>query len=66
MISIAQNHSTSQSSDRGAAGEIVAQAQEYLAEAGNMVKDVVTNRPALALGVALAAGVLLGWLIKRR
>jgi len=66
MISIARNQSSSQSLDGGAAGEIVAQAEEYLAEAGNMVKDVVTNRPALALGVALAAGVLLGWLIKRR
>jgi ElaB/YqjD/DUF883 family membrane-anchored ribosome-binding protein len=66
MISIAQNHSTSQSSDRRAASEIVAQAQDYLAEAGNMVKDVVNNRPALALGVALATGVVLGWLIKRR
>jgi ElaB/YqjD/DUF883 family membrane-anchored ribosome-binding protein len=66
MISIARNHSSSQSSDRGAAGEIAAQAEEYLAEAGNMFKDVITNRPALALGAALAAGVLLGWLIKRR
>jgi ElaB/YqjD/DUF883 family membrane-anchored ribosome-binding protein len=65
MISIARNQTSSQSS-RGGTGEVLAQAQEYLAEAGNVVKDVVHNRPALALGVALAAGVLLGWLIKRR
>jgi hypothetical protein len=66
MISIAPDHSSSQSSDRGGAGELLAQAQEYLAQAGTIVKDLVTNRPALALGAALAAGVLLGWLIKRR
>jgi ElaB/YqjD/DUF883 family membrane-anchored ribosome-binding protein len=65
MISIARNQ-TSQSSDQGAASEVLAQAQEYLAEAGEVVKDVINNRPALALGVALATGVILGWLIKRR
>jgi ElaB/YqjD/DUF883 family membrane-anchored ribosome-binding protein len=65
MISFARNQ-TSQPSDQGAGGEVLAQAQEYLAEAGEVVKDVINNRPALALGVALAAGVILGWLIKRR
>jgi hypothetical protein len=66
MISIARNPDASRSSDRGVPAELVARAQEYLAEAGEIVKDVVTNRPALALGAALAAGVVLGWLIKRR
>lgn len=66
MISIAQNQTSSESSAQGAAGEMLARAQEYLAEAGEMVKDVVNHRPALALGVALATGVVLGWLIKRR
>ncbi len=66
MISIARNQTSSSSSDQGAAGELLAQAQDYLAQAGEVVKDVVTNRPALALGVALATGVILGWLIKRR
>ena len=66
MISVARNQTSSESSNRGAGGEIVAQAQEYLAEAGEIVKDVVNQRPALALGVALATGVVLGWLIKRR
>jgi ElaB/YqjD/DUF883 family membrane-anchored ribosome-binding protein len=66
MISIARNQTSSSSSDQGAAGEVLAQAQEYLAEAGEIVKDVIHNRPALALGAALAVGVILGWLIKRR
>ena len=66
MISIARNQAESESSERGAAGEVLAQAQEYLSQAGEVVKDVVNQRPALALGVALATGVLLGWLIKRR
>jgi ElaB/YqjD/DUF883 family membrane-anchored ribosome-binding protein len=66
MISIARENASSQSAESGAGGEILAQAQEYLAEAGEIVKDVVNNRPVLALGAALAVGVVLGWLIKRR
>jgi len=66
MISTARNHDSERTSDQAGAGEIVAQAQEYLAEAGEVVKNLVTERPALALGAALAAGVVLGWLIKRR
>jgi hypothetical protein len=66
MITIARNHSSTPSSEPGGAGEILALAQEYLAEAREIAKDVITNRPALALGAALAAGVVLGWLIKRR
>ncbi len=66
MISIARDQTSSASSDEGPAGEALARAREYMAEAGEMVKDVVNHRPALALGVALATGVLLGWLIKRR
>jgi ElaB/YqjD/DUF883 family membrane-anchored ribosome-binding protein len=48
------------------AGEIAAEARRRLAEAEEILKDVVTNRPILAVGAALAAGVILGWLIKRR
>jgi ElaB/YqjD/DUF883 family membrane-anchored ribosome-binding protein len=72
MISIARNQSAARSSDGpggalgDSAGELAAQAREYLSEAAEVVKDVITNRPALALGAALATGVLLGWLIKRR
>ena len=46
--------------------EITDLAQAWLEGAGEMVKTVITDRPALALGTALAAGVFLGWLIKRR
>jgi hypothetical protein len=42
------------------------EAHAWLEDAGEMLTNVVTNRPALALGAALAAGVFLGWLIKRR
>ncbi len=60
MISIARDQESSQTS------EGLVQAQEYLAEAGEAVKNLVNTRPALALGAALAVGVVLGWLIKRR
>ena len=66
MISIARDHESSRSRDQEGVGELFAQANEYLAETGEFVKDLITNRPALALGAALAAGVILGWLIKRR
>ena len=66
MITIARDSASSGTGDRDDGGEMFAQAREYLAETGTFVKDLVTNRPALALGAALAAGVVLGWLIKRR
>jgi len=66
MISIARDPASARSGDRDGGGAMFAQAREYLAETGEFVKDLVTNRPALALGAALAAGVILGWLIKRR
>jgi len=47
-------------------GELVEEAKKRLAEAEDIVRNVVITRPALALGAALAAGVLIGWLIKRR
>jgi hypothetical protein len=50
----------------GSAGELAAEARQRLAEAEAILKTVVTNRPLLAVGAALAAGVILGWLIKRR
>jgi hypothetical protein len=50
----------------GGVGEIAAEARQRLAEAEAILKTVVTNRPLLAVGAALAAGVILGWLIKRR
>jgi ElaB/YqjD/DUF883 family membrane-anchored ribosome-binding protein len=41
-------------------------ARVRIAEAGTMLNNMVATRPALALGAALAAGVVVGWLIKRR
>lgn len=46
--------------------EYAAAARELLAEGGERVKDYVTREPVRALGIALGAGVFLGWLIKRR
>jgi hypothetical protein len=48
------------------AGAIIEQARKRLADAEELVKNVVTTQPALALGAAVAAGVVIGWLIKRR
>jgi ElaB/YqjD/DUF883 family membrane-anchored ribosome-binding protein len=50
----------------GDAGEMAAEARRRLAEADEILKIAITNRPALAIGAALAVGVILGWLIKRR
>jgi ElaB/YqjD/DUF883 family membrane-anchored ribosome-binding protein len=50
----------------GSAGEIAAEARQRLAQAEEILKTAITNRPILAVGAALAAGVILGWLIKRR
>jgi hypothetical protein len=41
-------------------------ARMKITEAGTILNNVITTRPALALGAALAAGVVVGWLIKRR
>ena len=60
-----------------AAGTLAEEAQKRLAEAGSearkqfgdvedLVKTWIKTRPGLALGAALAAGVMIGWLIKRR
>jgi hypothetical protein len=48
------------------AGAIATVAKKRLAEAQGTLMTAVTTRPALALGAALAAGVIIGWLIKRR
>jgi ElaB/YqjD/DUF883 family membrane-anchored ribosome-binding protein len=45
---------------------ITDEAQNWLANASGEIEDFVKNRPVLAVAAALAAGVFLGWLIKRR
>ena len=61
---------TSNDQDNISVGENVRifahEARVRLLEAGAMINTVVTTRPAVALGAALAAGVVVGWLIKRR
>lgn len=73
MISLSQSAARSeQDSGRdytslaARASGIAEQAEGRLADAAEIVKTVVNNRPVLALGAALAAGVFVGWLIKRR
>ena len=59
------------------AGDLADQARQRLTDAGEeakkrfgdveeLVKTWVKTRPGLTLGAALAAGVVIGWLIKRR
>jgi hypothetical protein len=69
------SHANRTSEPPGAGGTMVANpgglapadlARERLFEAGEFLKTVVMARPALALGAALAAGVVVGWMIKRR
>ena len=61
---------TSSDEDRISVGEnggiFADQAQPRLRQAGAMINTLVTTRPAVALGAALAAGVVVGWLINRR
>ncbi len=48
------------------ADDTSAMVRHFLADADEILTPIVTSRPLLAIGAALAAGVLLGWLIKRR
>ncbi len=50
----------------GGGRSITDEARYWLDYAANEVEEMVTNRPAFAVGAAVAAGVFLGWLIKRR
>jgi hypothetical protein len=45
---------------------IVEEARKRFSGAEEYMKNVVIARPAVALGAALAAGVVIGWLLKRR
>jgi hypothetical protein len=71
MLPFTQNRSASIQADGEESSfpdvaQITNEVQAWLEDSGDMLKTVITNRPALALGTALAAGVFLGWLIKRR
>jgi hypothetical protein len=43
-----------------------AEAKKQFGDVEELIKTLIKTRPALTLGAALAAGVLIGWLIKRR
>jgi ElaB/YqjD/DUF883 family membrane-anchored ribosome-binding protein len=51
---------------RDSPGEFATEARQWQAEAEDFLRSMVVNRPVTAVGVALAVGVILGWLIKRR
>ncbi len=38
----------------------------FFADSADALQTAITNHPGFALGAALAVGVLLGWLIKRK
>lgn len=61
-------HAENENVDSAVAGlaAVTDEAQNWLASAAGEVEEFVTNRPVAALAAALAAGVFLGWLIKRR
>jgi ElaB/YqjD/DUF883 family membrane-anchored ribosome-binding protein len=40
--------------------------ETFFASAADALQAAITDNPGLALGAALAAGVIIGWLIKRR
>jgi hypothetical protein len=42
------------------------EAKKQLGDVEELIKSWIKTRPALTLGAALATGVLIGWLIKRR
>jgi ElaB/YqjD/DUF883 family membrane-anchored ribosome-binding protein len=43
-----------------------AEAKKQFGDVEDLIKTWIKTRPGLTLGAALAAGVLIGWLIKRR
>jgi len=46
--------------------DVAAAARERLGIGREALRVFVTQRPAMALGLAVGLGVFLGWLIKRR
>jgi ElaB/YqjD/DUF883 family membrane-anchored ribosome-binding protein len=50
----------------GRLGDAGEEATRRLSEGRDLLETFVRKQPALALGAALAAGVFIGWLIKRR
>ena len=51
---------------KGKAKQFAGQAQEYYGDTLDTVRDVASDQPLLALGVAVGVGFILGALIARR
>ena len=51
---------------KGKAKQFAGQAQEYYGDTLDTVRDVASDQPRLALGVAVGVGFILGALIARR
>ena len=51
---------------RGKAKQFAGQAQEYYGDTLDTVRDVASDQPLLALGVAVGVGFVLGALLARR
>lgn len=48
------------------AADLLAMTRKTLGPAGEAICSYTKRQPAMALGVALGLGILLGWTIKRR
>jgi ElaB/YqjD/DUF883 family membrane-anchored ribosome-binding protein len=46
--------------------DVGSEAKKQFDDVEELIKTWIKTRPGLTLGAALAAGVLIGWLIKRR
>jgi ElaB/YqjD/DUF883 family membrane-anchored ribosome-binding protein len=46
--------------------DVGAEAKKQFGDVEELIKTWIKTRPGLTLGAAVAAGVLIGWLIKRR
>lgn len=55
---------------RGRAGEILLNTMDNMKERSNMVKDNIADytaeKPLKSLGIAFAAGIAIGWLLRRK
>ena len=65
MISAARAYDSNRASESAEARETSTEGG-FLGEAVGLIKNFINDQPALAFGAALTAGVILGWLIKRR
>ncbi len=46
--------------------DVAAVARERFSEGTGRAREFISEKPAMALGIAFGMGIFLGWLIKRR